>query len=108
MIHHRPVFWIILLNHETFVVWKVVEAPRLLRSLLSLGPFRYDETYTLEATASGCRLRVEVDATCALPVIGGLIERFYLSPATKRDFASSLEALKRHCESTLEARPNTE
>src|SRR5438105_2563777 len=35
---------------------QVVEAPARLRSRLALGPYRYDETYNLEATPAGCRL----------------------------------------------------
>jgi len=33
-----------------------VTPERTLRSLITIGPFRFDETYTLEARADGCRL----------------------------------------------------
>jgi hypothetical protein len=70
-----------------------------LRSFLRLGPFRYDETYRLEPALSGCRLTAIVGVWTALPVVGHLIDRLYLAPATRRALATSLAALKRHCES---------
>jgi hypothetical protein len=75
-----------------------VEAERRLRSLLAAGPFRYDETYELAASEAGCRLRVRMRAWTALPVLGPLIDREYLGPATRREFAAALASIKRLCE----------
>ena len=75
-----------------------VVAERRLRSLLAVGPFRFDEAYTLEANGGGCKLTTEMDVTVPLPGIGWVIERLYLGPATERAVAASLKAIKRHCE----------
>lgn len=75
-----------------------------LRSLLAVGPFRFDETYTLEENRSGeengpgCQLTAEMDVSVPLPVLGFLIEWAYLGPSTKRTVEASLGAIKRHCE----------
>jgi uncharacterized protein YndB with AHSA1/START domain len=71
---------------------------RRLRSRLALGPYRYDETYTLEPDAEGCTLTLRLVVTTAIPLIGGLIQRLYLEPETRRAFTRSLAALKHHCE----------
>lgn len=84
-----------------------VAAERALRSLLSIGPFRFDEMYTLEArdgsaglaAGSGCRLTAALDVFLPLPVLGGLYEQFVLGPQSERSVAASMRALKRHCES---------
>lgn len=72
---------------------------RRLRSLLAVGPFRFDEAYTLEANGNGCKLTAEMDVSVPLPGLGWLIERLYLGPATERTVGASLAAIKRHCES---------
>ena len=71
---------------------------RTLRSLLALGPFRFDETYTLEATDAGTRLSMEMRAWCVVPLLGSLIERVYLKSAVQQTAGASLRAIKRHCE----------
>jgi hypothetical protein len=77
---------------------EVVPEKRL-RSLLSLGPFRYDETYVLEDRGDGsCRLTVDLTVWTAVPVIGPLVDRAYLGPATRRAFQASLAAVKIRCE----------
>ncbi len=69
-----------------------------LRSLLAVGPFRFDETYTLEENGAGCRLTAEMDVSVPVPLLGVLIERAYLGPSTRRTVEASLGAIKRHCE----------
>ena len=71
-----------------------------LRSLLAVGPFRFDETYTLEEQGAGCRLTAEMDVSVPVPLLGLLIERVYLGPSTQRTVEASLGAIKRHCEAT--------
>lgn len=84
---------------------EVVPARRL-RSLLAVGPFRFDETYTLETRAGGCRLTATLEVHTPLPVVGSLIDRLYLGPRTRTTVAASLRAIKRHCEaSAAEASP---
>jgi len=71
---------------------------RRLRSALSLGPFRYDETYDLEPSAQGCRLTARVGVRTALPLLGRVIDVLYAGPAARRAWQASLAGLKRHCE----------
>lgn len=71
---------------------------RTLRSLLRIGPLRFDETYTLEPSDSGTRLTVTMAIAAALPLAGRLVERLYALPATRRAVSASMQALKRHCE----------
>lgn len=71
---------------------------RTLRSLLSVGPFRFDETYTLEPRDGGSCLTCSMDVEVPLPVLGPLFERLYLGPRTRESVAASLSALRRHCE----------
>lgn len=71
---------------------------RLLRSLLALGPFRYDETYVLEPAGPGSRLNARLAVRTALPVLGRLVDRLYLGPSTRAAFEASLAAIKRFCE----------
>lgn len=78
-----------------------VEQERTLRSLISVGPLWFDETYTLEPRRDGCRLsaamRVRASALGG-PLIGWLVERLYLGPASRRTVGASLAAIKKHCE----------
>jgi hypothetical protein len=75
-----------------------VVAERRLRSLLARGPFRFDESYILQARNSGCQLRAALQVVVAIPVVGRLVERFYLGPRTRDAMRMSLEAIKHHCE----------
>ena len=75
-----------------------VVAPRRLRSLLAVGPFRFDETYTLDALGDGTRLTAAMLVRVPWPLLGALIERVYIGPATKATVGASLRAIKRHCE----------
>jgi len=75
-----------------------VEEGRRLRSLLALGPYRYDETYMLEAVGKSCRLTVAVSVWMVVPVVHSLFELLYLGPATQRAFTDSLGAIKNLCE----------
>jgi len=74
-----------------------VEPERRLRSLLALGPFRYDETYTIVTTGAGCRLSARLAAWIALPLVGTVSERVY-GPAARAALEAALDALRRLCE----------
>ena len=78
---------------------QVVQRERVLRSLLSVGRTRMDETYTLSPAANGCRLSVTVEATSTVPMLGRLFERARLASSVRRDFVAALDSIKRHCES---------
>ena len=75
-----------------------VEPGRTLRSLISLGPLRLDETYTLDQRDGGCRLDAALDVRVAVPLLGLAIERLYFGAQSRRTVGLSLQALKRHCE----------
>ena len=73
---------------------------RMLRSLLAVGPFRFDETYVLEAIDSGTRLTAWMSAKLPVPLLSEAVEWLYLGRATKSTVTASLSRIKRLCEST--------
>jgi len=73
-------------------------AGRRLRSFLALGPYRYDESYGIEATATGCRLTAAVSVWLVVPIVHSFVELLYLGPATRRAFSQALTNIKRLCE----------
>lgn len=75
-----------------------VLAERTLRSLISVGPTRMDETYTLEPTASGTRLSAKMLVRVPWPIVGVIAERVVFGPATRRAVTASLRAIKVYCE----------
>jgi uncharacterized protein YndB with AHSA1/START domain len=75
-----------------------VTPERTLRSLIAIGPARFDETYTLAPRDGGCRLRASMKVWTAVPLFGWPFERLYAGPASRRAVAASLLAIKRHCE----------
>ena len=77
-----------------------VEPERTLRSFISIGPAWFDETYTLEPNADGCRLSAAMRVRAPLPPLGWLLERLYLGPQSRRTVTASLAAIKQHCEAT--------
>jgi hypothetical protein len=72
---------------------------RTLRSLLAVGPSRFDETYTLAPAADGCRLTAAMTVSTPVPLLGPLLTRVYAGPAARSSVQASMRALKRHCES---------
>lgn len=78
-----------------------VVSERTLRSLLAVGPFRFDETYTLEPHGDRCTLMATMLVRAPAPLIGRLIERAYIGPATRTTVSASLRAIKRHCETDV-------
>lgn len=71
---------------------------RTLRSLLRVGPFHFDETYTLEPAGRGCRLTAAMEVRVPMPLLGTLLERFYVGPSAQETVTKSLYAIKQHCE----------
>ena len=69
-----------------------------LRSLISIGPFRFDETYTLEPSDAGCRLAASMEVRAPVPLLGWALERLYVGPQSRRTVSASLHAIKEHCE----------
>ena len=77
---------------------QAVVRERTLRSLLTVGPCFFDETYTLVPRAGGCQLTAAMQLRLPLGVLGWLVERLYLGPRTRATVSASLQAIKRHCE----------
>ncbi|MEX2159069.1 MAG: SRPBCC family protein [Dehalococcoidia bacterium] len=75
-----------------------VEPERTLRSLISLGPVSFDETYTLGPSSAGCRLTASMDVSAPWWLLGPLAARLYVGPESKRTVEKSLHAIKSHCE----------
>ncbi len=75
-----------------------VVAERRLRALLAVGPFRFDETYTLEPHDGGCQLMATLQVVMPLLILGPLVERLYIGPRTRDAVRASLAAIKQHCE----------
>jgi hypothetical protein len=79
---------------------QVVTPVRMLRSLISIGPARFDETYTLDAVDGGTRLAAKMDVSTALGPLGWPLERWYVGPESRRTVEASLRAIKQHCEAS--------
>lgn len=76
-----------------------VEPGSVLRSSIRLGPFDFDETYTLhDQGSSATRLTAELSLTSTVPILGSLLEWMVGQPLARSTVRSSLAAIKRHCE----------
>lgn len=85
---------LILHDHPT-----QVEPGSLLRSSIRLGPFEFDETYTLrDKGASATQLTAELSLASIVPIFQSLLERIVGQPLARSTVHSSLAAIKRHCE----------
>lgn len=69
-----------------------------LRSLLSVGIIRYDETYTFEAVEAGMRLMVDLDVSIGVPILSLIVSHLQATAEARLAFEASLVNLKRHCE----------
>lgn len=76
-----------------------VEPASVLRSSIRLGPFDFDETYTLRDKGPfTTQLTAELSLASTIPVLGPLLERIVGQPLARSTVRSSLAAIKRHCE----------
>ena len=70
-----------------------------LRSSIWLGPFQFDETYTLVSQGPGrSELTAELSVTSAVPLVGALLTRLVGYPLARATVRTSLRSIKRHCE----------
>ena len=46
----------------------------------------------------GSDVTADLAVRAALPLVGSLVDRFYIGPRTQAAVAASLRGLKRHCE----------
>jgi len=76
-----------------------VEPPKLLRSSIRLGPFDFDEVYTLDDIgASGTQLTARLSVSSFVGLVGPLLARVVGEPLARSTVRHSLAAIKRHCE----------
>jgi hypothetical protein len=77
-----------------------VEVGSVLGSSIRLGPFDFDETYTLVAAPHHSETMLTADLSVAshVPVAGGLLARLVGLPLGRATVRTSLAAIKRHCE----------
>lgn len=71
-----------------------------LRSSIRLGPFDFDETYTLRADGATTRLTADLSLTSTVAVVGPLLEELIGAPLARSTVRLSLAAIRRHCERT--------
>jgi hypothetical protein len=80
-----------------------VEPCARLRSSIRLGPFDFDEIYTLSRLdSSGTRLEAKLSLSSRTPVIGALLERLVGQPLARSTVRGSLAAIRRHCEQSAD------
>jgi hypothetical protein len=75
-----------------------VVAEQELRSILELGPYYMDETYSLTAWEGGTMLTTTVDLTVRRSLLGPLVERLWPGREVRKGLQASLAGLKRYCE----------
>ena len=78
-----------------------VVAGERLRSQISLGLFRFDETYTLADDAAGpehTRLGMKIVVSNEVPVVGGALDRFGVREHATLLVSGALRAIREWCE----------
>jgi len=79
-----------------------VERCTRFRSSIRLGPFDFDEIYTLSPLSSTrTRLEAELSLSSRAPLIGGLLERLVGQPVARSTVRTSLAAIRGHCEGSV-------
>jgi len=77
---------------------------RHLRSILSLGSMRFDQTYTLapeseaDSEATRTRLGLKIVASNSIPVIGAVVDRFEVRKLASERIDTTLRSISRWCE----------
>src|SRR4051812_38065248 len=90
---YRSQRWPELLDRPLEVI-----AEQKLRSVLELGPYYMDETYSLTAWQGGTVLTTTVDLTVRRSLIGPLLERLSSGREVRKGLEASLSGLKHYCE----------
>lgn len=76
-----------------------VEPGSVLRASIRLGPFDFDETYTLStANPFATTLTAELSVASRVPLVGSLLARVVGQPLARSTVHKSLAAIRRHCE----------
>jgi len=85
---------------------QAVEPCKRLRSLLSLGSMRFDQTYTLlqepedDPDVPRTRLGLKIVASNSVPVIGSIVDRFEVRRLATERIDTTLRAISQWCESS--------
>jgi hypothetical protein len=78
-----------------------VIARRRLRSTLSLGSLRFDQTYTLfpePDSHSRTRLAMKIVASSSVPVVGTVVNRFEMRSIAVERIDATLRSVRKWCE----------
>jgi hypothetical protein len=76
-----------------------VVAEKTLRASIQLGPYAFDEIYTLTAeTAARTALSASLSLSSNLPLVGPWLERWPGASLARATVRQSLAAIKAHCE----------
>jgi uncharacterized protein YndB with AHSA1/START domain len=105
----RPLRWRCRMGSVSVVLHDVpleVAPPERLRSAVTLGLFRFDQVWTLApepGAPARTRLRLRVCADNAIPVVGGVVDRFAVRRLACEYADARLRALQRWCEAARAA-----
>jgi len=75
-----------------------IEPCSVLRSQIKLGPFNFDETYTLCTHGLRTQLTAQLSVSCPIAIVGPLLTLLIGRPLAHSTVRDSLAAIKRHCE----------
>jgi uncharacterized protein YndB with AHSA1/START domain len=101
----RPVRWRCRLGGVQTVMHERpldVEPPGRLRSAISIGSMRYEQTFTLApepGSAMRTRLGMRVVASNSIPVVGAVVDRFAVRRLATERVDSTLRSLQKWCAS---------
>jgi uncharacterized protein YndB with AHSA1/START domain len=90
---YRSERWAELLDRPQEVV-----SEQKLRSILEVGAYYMDETYSLTAWQGRTMLTTTVELTVRRSLLGPLLERLWAVREVRKGFEASLASLKLHCE----------
>ena len=86
--------------HQTI---REIQPQERLQSAISLGLFRFDETYTLtseNAAPDRTRLSLSVVSSNSVPVVGGLLDRFTVRQLCAKLVDSRMRSIQKWCENS--------
>lgn len=84
--------------HQTI---QEIQPRERLQSAISLGLFRFDETYALadeHSSPDRTRLSLKVVASNSIPVVGGLLDRFAVRRLSAELIDARLRSIQKWCE----------
>jgi uncharacterized protein YndB with AHSA1/START domain len=84
-----------------------VVPPQRLRTAVALGLFRFEETWTLDASSDSARTRLalRIVSSNSVPLVGGLLDRFAVRSMASERVDAKLRAVRAWCEGSLAPQP---